>query len=218
MHPPNPEHDLITILIDKKQGWGKQGEQRGPQDLDALIRRILSPDDADIFYEPSDLLEGENCLQKRDRLSSMRVAAQNNCWGTVGDRKGQFMLLIGGSGPAGGLRGNPNPVIAKYVRETNYNEGLMFACPDVETVEEITGIPKSFDADSAESVVCNNFIFEGMSSSLEEAVRSNNYVSHIGVLPEENDCKYRTAVNSYGISYIGIDDFYSIRKTGMMVE
>ncbi|NEP64740.1 MAG: hypothetical protein F6K37_21110 [Moorea sp. SIO4E2] len=206
-HEENPEHELVTILIDKKQGWGQKGEQRGPQDLDALIIRILSPNNADIFYEPTDLLEGEGCLQNSEGLSSMRVAAQNNCWGKEGDYKGQFMVIIGGSGPAGGITGNPNPVIAQYVRDTNYNQGLIFACPDVETLEEITGIPKSFDAKTAESVVCDNFIFESMSSSLGEAVRSNNYVSHVGVISPENDCSYSTAVNSYGLSYIGIDNF-----------
>ena len=205
-HEQNPEHDLVTILIDKKQGWGTQGDQRSPQDLDALIKEVLSPDGADIFYEPSDLLEG--CLQKGDPLSSMRLAAQGNCWGKVGDYKGQFMLLIGGSGPAGGITGNPNPVIAQYVRETNYNEGRIFVCPDVETVEDITGIPKSFDAKTAESVVCNNLISEILSIGIGDALRSNNYLSHIGVLAEENDCSYSTAVHRFGLSHIGIDDFF----------
>jgi len=206
-HNDNPEHDLVTILIDKKQGWGKSGENRSPKDLDALIKTHLSPNGADIFYEPKDLLQSDTCLQNGENLSSLRLAAQGNCWGKVGDYKGQFMFLIGGSGPAGGLDGNPNPVIEKYVLETNYNNGLMFVCPNVETAADITGIPKSFNEETAESVICNNVISEILSSGIGEALRSNNYLSHIGVLAEENDCSYSTAVHRFGLSHIGIDDF-----------
>ena len=203
-HQQNPNHDLVTILIDKKNDWCN-GAGRGPQNLDALIRKELSPNNEDIFYEPRDLVAGGSCQAEQP---SMRVAAQNNCWENVGDRKGQFMLLLGGSGPVAELPGTPNAMIAEYVQKTSGDRGLLFACPDVNTLDHITGQPEKFDAQTAQSVVCNNFISEEMTSTLGDAVRNNNYMSHIGVLATENDCHYTTGVNSYGISYVGIDDFH----------
>ena len=54
----NPLHDVLTIYIDKKEGWGSKRSARKPEDLDKLIASIFP---AEHIYSPQEvLIENDN--------------------------------------------------------------------------------------------------------------------------------------------------------------
>lgn len=76
----NPQHDVVTIFIDKKQAWIKE-KGKAPADLDHLLLSVFSKTD---IFTPADLLQDK---------ASLKEAALTN-WPPLDSLKGKFVFVI----------------------------------------------------------------------------------------------------------------------------
>jgi hypothetical protein len=78
----NPNHDVLTIYIDKKEGWGGRKSERKPEDLDNLISSIF-PESK--IYSPKEVLyDNEN----------LRNSVQTCNWPSTEQLKGKVVFVI----------------------------------------------------------------------------------------------------------------------------
>ena len=91
-HNNFPTHELITIWLDKKQGWqptsecnnGTNSPCRRPNDLDTLLLNKVGDS---ILFSPADLLSHSGASQ-------LRTAAAGGGWPTMLELRGKIMVVI----------------------------------------------------------------------------------------------------------------------------
>ncbi len=156
----NPGHDVITVYLDKKQGWGWPWDRRSPTDLDTLIDSIF----ADRIYTPSDL---------KGSYGSLRAAAIFSNWRTLSQLKGKVMFVLTG----GGL-GRHNQTQHDYLQEVGMN-AKMFVAVDLDEQRDITGTPEGFTDATAGNLVFFNLKQDNFNQSWINSIRARNYVTRM---------------------------------------
>ncbi|MGE0172557.1 MAG: Ca2+-dependent phosphoinositide-specific phospholipase C [Oligoflexales bacterium] len=122
----NPEHDVVTFFIDKKQGWGNT---RNPEDLDDLLLRYIPREH---IFSPSDLAR---------QYDNVRTAIKNKGWPTMGALKGKVMFAVtGGSGIFSITR---NRTLDQYVQQRG-KDAVAFVAPDATSIDHILSVPTAF--------------------------------------------------------------------------
>jgi hypothetical protein len=180
-HDAHPQHDLVTVFLDKKQSWGSDTSGRAPVDLDDLINSKIG---AANVYKPGELLAGH---------ASLSAAALSNAWPTMGALQGKLLFILTGGAliPTAKYNG-----IAFYVTNRG-KDAVLFACPDA------GGMPDLF---ARTDVVCANFKYKNLAGTdLGRTASTLGFLSHVWDIPE-SDQGYRAAIEDFG-SYIGIDDY-----------
>lgn len=127
----NPNHDVITVYLDKKQNWSGDGEGRRPADLDALLGRTLG----NKIYKPSDL--------KRTH-PSLREAAHRG-WPSMARLRGKVIFVLTGD----------NSKLHGYVQDRKGN-AKSFVAARANEANDINGVPNGFNRDTAKWVVFFN--------------------------------------------------------------
>ena len=91
-HNDYPNHDLITIWLDKKQSWqpsyqcswGINNPCRRPGDLDSLL---VSKIGNSVLFSPADMLAASSA-------SNLRDAASQGDWPNMSELRGKIMVVI----------------------------------------------------------------------------------------------------------------------------
>ena len=162
----NPEHDVITIFLDKKQAWGNNGEQRDPKDLDALIQKCIPPEK---LYCP---------IHLQGTYKSLRQAAQNNAWPKMNELRNKIIFIL-----TGGQLANHNKTQSQYVKQRG-NNAVLFVAPDADEEGDVLGNPNQFDKKAADWVVFYNL--KSGDESIASLIRKKGYISRVWGMPENN--------------------------------
>lgn len=160
---------MITLYLDKKEGWGHSGNGRQPADLDRLLEQELG---VAKLYTPRMLRGGS---------PSLRAAATIDNWSPVSDLRGQITVVI-----TGGVKGRRNEHLRRYVNDRR-DSAVAFVTALVDEVEDVTGIPDGFDPKSAQHVVFYNL--ESGTEGLAPLIRARNYVSRAWGIDDKELCE-----------------------------
>jgi hypothetical protein len=166
----HPGHDVVTVFLDKKQGWG---DTRRPADLDALI---LSVFDRENVYAPVDL---------RGAHPTARAAANAGAWRTADRLHDKYVFVL-----TGGRLINPAGTQQEYVASRGA-EAIAFVAPDADESGDILTIPNGFDQTTAAWLVFYNLGKD--QAHLGPMIRGRGYVGRLWGAPED-DGSYREAL------------------------
>ncbi len=153
----HPGHEVVTIFLDKKQGWGPG---RMPADLDALLDETLG----ERLYRPGEL---------RGAHPTLRRAARAGAWPRIDGLRGRVLAVMTG-GTLIGLGGNRGQ--CRYV-EARGGDARMFVAPDILDRDDIRGVPHEFTEAAAESVVFLNL--PARKAALAAEAAPFHYVSRV---------------------------------------
>ena len=145
-HDNNSTHPLITVWIDKKQGWESMSStDRSPVSLDFLIDDYF-PASVEIF-EPGDLSDGSG--------PSLRDVVLTDGWPTHGDLTGRIMFVLTSHGDADG-----NTWLKQYAENRQLN-AKAFIAPHGSSLSP----PQSFGTTSVGYTWVAIYNFEWISST-----------------------------------------------------
>lgn len=181
----NPDHDVITVFLDKKQTWGDDGEQRGPKDLDILIQNCIP---VEKLYRP---------FQLKGSYKSLRQAAQNGAWPNMNELRNKIIFVL-----TGGELLNHNKTQSQYVKQRG-NEAILFVAPDTDDQFDILKNPDQFDEKESDWVVFYNI--EIGDELLAPLIRGMGYVSRVWGMTE-NSKNYSQLINGK-VNFIALFNF-----------
>jgi len=156
----NRNADVVTVYLDKKQGWSAWNEGRTSWHLDNLINNIFG----NRLYRPKDLKGG---------FASVRSAARNNAWKTRDQLKGKVMIVL-----TGGTTTNHNQTQHIYLN----NRGIkanMFVAVDLDDFNDINGTPEHFSNATANHLVFYNLKENNFRQNWIDRIRTRNYVTRM---------------------------------------
>jgi len=150
-------HDVITIYLDKKQGWSKWKDGRRPFHLDQLINTIFGLK----LYRPKHL---------KGAFGSVRDAAINGNWKTRHQLKGKIIVVM-----TGGSANKHNQTQQQYLAARGIN-AAMFVAVDLDDQHDFDGTPEHFSHKSASNVVFYNLKEQNFKQHWIDGIRMRNYV------------------------------------------
>ena len=153
----NPDHDVVTVFIDKKQAWNNSTKNKGPFDLDNLLLSVLSKEK---IFTPANLLQDKSSLKK---------AAYTN-WPPLDSLKGRFVFVI-----TNGMVLHNSRLLTQYVASQK-KEAVCFVSPRISSEREIFK-PKGFSLEAAQNVVFYNL--REQHKSLAETINSLECISRV---------------------------------------
>ena len=160
----NPNHDVLTIYIDKKEGWGSRRSDRKPQDLDSLISSIFPENN---IYSPKEVLRyNEN----------LRGSVQACKWPSTDELKGKIIFVITDAT----LLRQKNKLLNNYL-DKQQNRALCFVAPLIKKQTEILK-PNGLSAINTANVIFYNLRYKN--AGLSSAISSDNYINRVYNSPE----------------------------------
>lgn len=160
----NPQHDVLTVYIDKKEGWGSKRSERKPEDLDNLISSIF-PENK--LYSPKTVLqENEN----------LRNSVQGCNWPSTRELKGKIIFVITDAR----LLRKKNKVLNSYLNKQQ-NQSLCFVAPLIKKQSEILK-PRGLSEQNSANVIFYNLRYKN--AGLSSAISSSNYINRVYNSPE----------------------------------
>lgn len=190
----HPDHEVITIVIDKKQGWGGGGNQRQPADFDALLTRIIP---ADRFFTPGLML---------GKFGDLKTAAKAGAWPTMRSLRNKFMVVM-----TAGLIDNPlgipvttpgNEILHNYVNARG-GSAIAFVAPETKEAAHVVGKPDHFNDATARSIVFFNLPDDR--TNLGPIVRANGWISRTWGITENNAGFVSTIERC--VNFVALDNF-----------
>lgn len=160
----NPDHEVLTIYIDKKEDWGSKRSPRKPQDLDNLISSIFP---ADNIYSPKEV------LRENDNLRSS-VQACN--WPSTEELKGKIIFVITDAT----ILTRKNTLLNRYLNNQQ-NNSLCFVAPLIKKKSEILK-PRGLSRENISNVIFYNLGYKH--AGLSSAISSKNYINRVYNSPE----------------------------------
>ena len=152
----HPGHDVVTVYLDKKQGWGNG---RRPIDLDTLL--------AGVFSNGAIVTPGE----LKGTHATLRAAAEAQAWPHMDALKGRLLFVLTGGGLV-----SANGSLHDYVAERGAN-ATAFVAPGVDDEREVAGAPDHFDQGTAAWTVFYNL--DKNAAHLGGVVREHHYVARV---------------------------------------
>jgi hypothetical protein len=199
----HPNHEVITIFLDKKQGWGDGGNRRQPADLDSLLTSIIP---RDRFFVPVNL-QGAH--------PDLRTAARAGAWPTMRALHGKFVVVL-----TGGLISLPfgittpgNKILHQYVAARG-SDAIAFVAPETDQAAHIVGTPDHFDATTAKSLVFFNLPHDY--TNLGPMVRTNGWMSRTWGIAESNAGFVSTVERC--VNFVALDNFAEAGFNGGMMQ
>ncbi len=159
----HPGHDVISIFVDKKQGWSKRGTRK-PEDFDSLLISVFGRDK---LYTPGDFA---------GTSSNLRTALKEYEWASLNSLKGKIIFVLT---DATFFRPR-NVVLNAYLKKLQEN-ALCFVAPTIVKEDEVAK-PKGISTDNAGNIVFYNLDYKN--SNLCEFVSSKNYINRVYRAPE----------------------------------
>lgn len=160
----NPDHDVLTIYIDKKEGWGSRRSKRRPQDLDSLISSVF-PENK--IYSPKKVLhDNEN----------LKSVIQSYKWPTTAELRGKVIFVITDAI----LFGKKNKLLDNYLNKQQ-KRSLCFVAPLIKKQSEISK-PKGLSAQNSSNVIFYNLRYKN--AGLSSVISSSNYINRVYNSPE----------------------------------
>jgi len=180
-HKDHPGHDVINVILDKKQDWG---DGRQPVDLDSLISFVIP---SDTLYRPISLLVD---------AASLRDAVSRKPWPKMSELSGKIILAL-----TGGKDNHHNQTQSEYVAARG--TGVLFVAPDTDEKGDVTGKPNEFNDTTKNYVVWYN-IENGTSKQAElgQLIRSKNYIARLWD-GDKTPCDFA----SQCLNFIALHDF-----------
>jgi hypothetical protein len=160
----NPDHDVLTIYIDKKEDWGSKRSPRKPEDLDNLISSIFP---ASNIYSPHEV------LQENDNL---RNSVHGCNWPSTKDLKGKVIFVITDAT----ILTRKNKLLNKYLNNQQ-NGSLCFVAPLIKKRNEIVK-PRGMSQENSSNVIFYNLRYKNV--ALSSAISSKNYINRVYNSPE----------------------------------
>lgn len=180
----HPNHDLITIFLDKKQGWSRQ---HSPEDLDKLITKYF---DQEAIYKPNEL---------KGSFTTLRDAASSGAWPRYTDVRGKVIFCL-----TGGNLLHGNKTLSQYISNRK-DSALIFAAPIIKREKDILKHPKGISKGNAPYVVFCNFSVKH--SELTCITKSKKLISRVFNVEETKE-QYSAQQNC--TNYIAVFDFRNI--------
>jgi len=160
----NPDHEVLTIYIDKKEDWGSRRSARKPQDLDSLITSIFP---AGNIYSPKEV------LQENDNL---RNSVQGCNWPSTKELKGKIIFVITDAT----ILTRKNNLLNTYLNKQQ-NNSICFVAPLIKKKSEII-TPRGLSMQNASNVIFYNLCYKH--AGLSSAISSRNYINRVYNSPE----------------------------------
>ena len=160
----NPDHDVITVFLDKKQGWSNRSGTRKPADLDKLITSIF---DKEKIFTPANLTRND---------ANLRTAVKNHNWIPLNDLKGKVVFIITDAT----LFRPRNAILNKYLNKRK-SAATCFVAPTIKKELEIAK-PKGISKSNMTDIIIYNLNFKHI--ALSETISANNYVNRVFRSPE----------------------------------
>lgn len=182
----NPDHDVFTIFIDKKENWCDSNETRNPINLDSLLITIFGFDN---IYSPAKILS-EN--------KTLRDFVKEKNWPTLSSLKNKFVFVITDSTYQ--LISKRSP-LNEYLKERN-KEAICFIAPEINSINEIDS-PILISNNNIENVVFYNLNYKNR--NLGKEINSKKYMSRIYECPE--DIETYEILLSQRINYIAMNRY-----------
>lgn len=160
----NPDHDVLTIYIDKKEDWGSNRSPRKPEDLDNLISSIFP---ASKIYSPQEVLH-EN--------DNLRNSVHRCNWPSTKDLKGKVIFVITDAT----IMTKKNKLLNKYL-DKQQKSSLCFVAPLIKKKSEILK-PRGMSEENTSNVIFYNLRYKN--AGLSSAISSKNYINRVYNSPE----------------------------------
>ncbi|PVD53855.1 hypothetical protein DC498_00195 [Terrimonas sp.] len=180
----NPNHNVITIFIDKKENWSDNNETRKPSDLDDLILRTFTKEK---IFTPFMLLKEKTNLKEALLVSK---------WPTLDSLKGKFIFVI-----TNGTEITSRNPLDEYLSSQKQNS-ICFVAPEIHTENEIAN-PLNISQTNSSNVIFYNLKYN--SKLLANKLNSLNYLSRVYGSPETIDT-YNELVKGK-VNFIAIDNY-----------
>ena len=193
----HPEHEVVTLFLDKKQAWSSVSEGRRPIDLDQLVESRLG----DALYKPASV---------QSTYPTLREAAKGRNWPSMDDLKGKVIVVL-----TGGQLENHNKTLSEYVADRGGNAAL-FVAADTDEKSDITGVPNQFTSATSGYVVFYNIKAGSNRDELGKTTRANEYVSRLWSGESENPCIVRSNCINDSALYKWNDGACSGQSTGTL--
>jgi hypothetical protein len=160
----NPDHDVLTIYIDKKEDWGSKRSLRKPEDLDNLISSIFP---ASNIYSPQEVLQ-EN--------SSLRSSVYACNWPSTKELRGKIIFVITDAT----IMTKKNKLLNRYL-DKQQKSSLCFVAPLIKKKSEILK-PRGMSQENINNVIFYNLRYKNV--GLSSAISSKNYINRVYNSPE----------------------------------
>lgn len=180
----NPNHEPITIFIDKKENWSEDYETRKPSDLDNLLLSIFPREK---IFTPNDLLSNQN---------NLKAAALSNSWPLLNSLKGKIILVI----TNGTVITSRNP-LNEYLSSQQSN-ATCFVAPKIASEDEILQ-PKGFAIENIDKIVFYNLEFANY--KLSSKIHSLGCLTRVYGSPETLEI-YNELINEK-VNFIAMDNY-----------
>jgi hypothetical protein len=160
----NPDHDVLTIYIDKKEAWSCKKSGRKPEDLDKLISSVFP---AGVIYSPKEVLQ-EN--------ESLRSSVHGCNWPSTKELKGKVIFVLTDAA----ILTRQNKILNKYLNKQQ-NNSLCFVAPKIKKQTEIIK-PRGLSGNNSSNVIFYNLRYKDV--GLSSAINSRNYINRVYNSPE----------------------------------
>jgi hypothetical protein len=160
----NSDHEVLTIYIDKKEGWGSNRSARKPRDLDDLISSIFP---ANKIYSPKEVLQ-EN--------ESLRSSVHGCNWPSTKELKGKVIFVITDAT----ILTRKNKLLNNYLNKQQ-NNSLCFVAPRIKKKSEIL-MPRGMSKENTSNVIFYNLSYKN--AGLSSKISSSNYINRVYNSPE----------------------------------
>lgn len=188
----NPDHEVLTIYIDKKEDWGCKRSGRKPEDLDNLISSIFPSSN---IYSPKEV------LQENDNLRS----SVHGCnWPSTNDLKGKVIFVITDAT----ILTRKNKLLNKYLNKQQ-NNSLCFVAPKIKKRSEIQK-PRGLSDINSSNVIFYNLGYK--QAGLSSAINSRNYINRVYNSPET--LASVTALENRKVNFIALHNYKLCGATG----
>lgn len=180
----HPNHNVITIFIDKKENWSDNNETRKPNDLDELLLTIFTKEK---IFSPSILLQDKKNLKE---------ALLTSKWPILDSLKGKFIFVI-----TNGTEVTSRNPLDEYLSSQKQNS-ICFVAPEIGAEKEIDN-PINFSQINSSNIIFYNLKYSY--KSLAKRLNSLNFLSRVYGSPETTE-SYNELVKEK-VNFIAIDNY-----------
>lgn len=162
----NPNHDVMTVFIDKKENWSDDDETRKPQDIDQLLLSIFPKQK---IFTPSIL------VTNLDTITSIPTAI---FWPSLDSLKGKFIFII-----TNGTEITSRNPLNEYLNSQKSN-AVCFVAPEINNEMEIRK-PLGIENKNLKFIFVYNL--KCSNKFLTEKINTLNYLNRVYGCPESNE-------------------------------
>jgi hypothetical protein len=180
----NPNHNVITIFIDKKENWSDNNETRKPNDLDDLLLRTFTKEK---IFTPFMLLKEKRNL--KEALLTTKLP-------TLDSLKGKFVFVI-----TNGTEITSRNPLDEYLSSQKQNS-ICFVAPEISTETEIDN-PINFSQTNSSNIIFYNLNYN--SRSLAKKLDSLNFLSRVYGSPETTETYNELIIGK--VNFVAIDNY-----------